>query len=290
MFIDIHAHAYKHPWPGTDGKPLFSTPQQLIDRYAGLGIEKACLLPLVSPEIYLPQSNEEILEMAKKWPDVFIPFCNIDPRAIRNSPDAPLDYILKHYRDQGCRGIGEVMPNLPVLDPLVQNLFRHVQETGLPLIPDFAPRVGGHYGLYDDPGLPQLEKCLQKFPKLKILGHGPPFWAEISRLENPCDRAGYPSYPVKEEGAVPKLMRRYHNLYGDLSAGSGYNALARDPAYAVQFINEFHDRLFFGTDICRPDNKVPLGNFLIQLRENDNISQEVFHEVTRENAVKLLTL
>lgn len=85
-------------------------------------------------------------------------------------------------------------------------------------------------------------------------------------------------------------MRRYHNLCGDLSAGSGYNALARDPAYAVQFINEFHDRLFFGTDICRPDSEVPLVNFLIQLRENGSISREVFHKVAKGNAVKLLAL
>ena len=85
-------------------------------------------------------------------------------------------------------------------------------------------------------------------------------------------------------------MRKYQNLYGDLSAESGYNALARDPEYAVQFLNEFSDRLLFGTDICRPTQKVPIVNFLINLVEKGKISEEVFKKVARENAIKLLNL
>ena len=72
-------------------------------------------------------------------------------------------------------------------------------------------------------------------------------------MRKPEDRADYPDYRIEEEGVVPKLFRRYENLYGDLSANSGYNALARDPEYAVKFINEFQDRLMYGTDICQPD-------------------------------------
>ncbi|MEI8345181.1 MAG: hypothetical protein WCG06_03820, partial [Candidatus Omnitrophota bacterium] len=55
------------------------------------------------------------------------------------------------------------------------------------------------------------------------------------------------SYPITDEGRVPQLMRKYTNLYGDLSAGSGCNALKRDRKYAVKFLNEFQDRLMFGT-------------------------------------------
>ncbi len=290
MFIDIHAHAYRRPYPGPDGKPIFSSPEQLLKRYDELGIEKACLLPLVSPEVYLPQSNEDILEMVETYPDRFIPFCNIDPRAISNSVDAPLGDLLRIYRDRGCKGIGEVMPNMPFLHPMVQNLFKHVQDVGFPLIFDICARLGGTYGLYDDPGLPQLERCLIAFPRLRILGHGPPFWAEIAKLETPGDRDAYPTYPVKEEGVVPKLFRRYPNLYGDLSAGSGYNALARDPEYAVRFLNEFQDRLIFGTDICGPDQPARLAKFLIDLRDSKKISDTVFQKIARENAIRLLDL
>lgn len=138
--------------------------------------------------------------------------------------------------------------------------------------------------------LPQLERCLQVFSKLVFLGHGPPFWAEIGRLENHRDRAGYPEYPIKEEGVVPNLMRRHPNLYGDLSAGSGFNALNRDHDYAVRFLNEFQDRLLFGTDICTPDGKAPQSQFLLDLRRDKKISKKVFRKIARENAIKLLNL
>ena len=291
MFIDIHVHAYRrHPGPLKDGKQVFSLPEQVLERYDEIGIERGVLLPLIGPEVYLPQSNEEILEMAETYSDRFIPFCNIDPRVLTNSVDAPLGDLLRHYRDQGCKGIGEVMPNMPFLHPMVQNLFKHVQDVGFPLIFDISDRIGGDYGLYDDAGLPQLECCLQRFPQLIILGHGPAFWAEMGALETPADRAGYPSYPIKEEGVVPKLFRRYPNLYGDLSAGSGYNALARDPAYAAKLLTEFQDRLLFATDLCAPDGPLPLAGFLIGLKENGEMSEEVFNKVARENAIRLLEL
>ncbi len=290
MFIDIHGHAYKHPYPGVQGKPVFSSPEQLLVKYEKFKIEQAVLLPLVSPEVYLPQSNEEILEITETYPDIFIPFCNIDPRAVTNSANAPLGYLLEHYKNCGCKGIGEVMPNIPFLHPMALNLFHHVETAGLPLIFDITTRLQGAYGLYDDPGLPQFEQCLKMFPRLKFLGHGPPFWAEISELETPADRAGYPQYPVKKEGVVPKLFRRYPNLYGDLSAGSGYTALVRDPEYAAKFLEEFQDKLLFGTDICGNDQEPQLPGFLLSLLEKGKISEGVFNKIARENAIKLLNL
>jgi len=290
MFIDIHAHAYWKPQPVWNGQVIFATPQQLLERYRQVQIKKAVLLPLIGPEVYIPQSNEEILQMAQQWPDVFIPFCNLDPRALTNSADAPLGDVLRYYRDCGCKGIGEVMPNLPFRNPLVHNLFRHCQDVGFPLIFDISDRVGGAYGLVDEAGLPQLEECLRIFPKLKIFGHGPAYWAEIAQLETPGDRSRYPNYPLKEEGVVPKLFRRYPNMYGDLSAGSGYNALNRDHKYAVQFLNEFQDRLFFGTDICHPDQPTPLIDLLIRFKNEGKISADAFEKIAYRNAAKLLDI
>lgn len=290
MFIDIHAHAYRRPYPGPNGKAVFSTPEQILKRHDELGIEKAVLLPLVNPEVYLPQSNEDILEMVESYEGRFIPFCNIDPRAITNTSDAPLGYILRYYRDCGCKGIGEVLPNMEFRDPLLQNLLKHIEEVEFPFIFDATGYKGKSYGLYDDVGMPQLEECLRKFPKIPFLGHGPAFWAEIGRLRVPIDRYGYPKYPIDEEGAVPKLMRKSPNLYGDLSAGSGSNALMRDPDYAVGFLNEFGDRLLFGTDICAHDQPVPLVDFLLSLLEKKKISNTVFQKIAKGNAIKLLKL
>lgn len=291
MFIDIHAHATRWPGPPSHrGTPLFSTPRQLLQRYDELEIDQAVLLPLVSPEVYLPQSVEEVLSIVQEHGGRFLAFCNIDPRAMTNSPAAPLGDLLRYYRDCGCKGIGEVMPNLPFLDPLVQNLMACAQEVGFPLTFDISTQIGGTYGLYDTPGLPQLETCLQRFPRLTILGHGPAFWSEIAELRTPAERGGYPRRPVEEEGVVPLLLRQHGNLWGDLSASSGYNALARDEAYAARFIEEFQDRLLFGTDICMHDQLVELPGLLKRLRDSGRISRGAFDKIARENAGRLLGL
>ena len=291
MFIDIHAHTRRIPGPPRGDGTSYATPEQLLRRYDAIGVEAAVLLPGVSPECgYVPQSNEEVLEIAAAHPRRFIPFCNVDPRAMTNSPDAPLGELLRHYRARGCKGVGEVTANLPLLDPLVQNLFRQVEEARLPLTFHLAGQLGGTYGLYDEPGLVQLAECLRRFGELKFLGHSQPFWAEIGQLERPEDRLGYPAYPVRAEGAVPKLMRRHPNLYGDLSANSGHNALARDLDYAARFLDEFQDRLLFGTDICAPETPTPLVDTLGKLKDAGRISETVFHKIARQNAVKLLNV
>ncbi len=293
MFIDIHGHAWVFPGPMRNGHQAFATPEQLIERYDAIGIERAVMLPEVNPECtYGPQSNQEVLYLAcHRYPERFIPFCNIDPRSMHNSVYSPLGDLLEYYKSMGCKGVGEVCANLPFNHPLVENLFKHVEVAGLPLTFHISTTMeGGDYGLYDDPGLPMLEEALRKFPKLIFLGHSQPFWAEIASLETPESRAGYPKGPVKEEGAVVRLMRAYPNLHGDLSAGSGCNALSRDSDYAARFLTEFQDRLYFGTDICAPDTPTPLVDFLLKMRTEKRISEEVFQKVARENAKRLLGL
>lgn len=297
MFIDMHCHAYRKPPPIYS----FQTAEQVIERYDAVGIDMGGLMPIVSPEIYLPQANEDILEMVEQHPDRFFAFCNIDPRAICYSTTAPLGNLLRHYKDQGCRGVGEVMPNLPLMHPMVQNLFHHAEQVGLPVVFDGSDQLEGDFGLYDDPGLPQLEHTLQRFPDLIIFGHGPVFWSEIARLDTPGGR-GYifrlgggqvgrsPLGPVVDEGVVPKLMRLYPNLYGDLSDGTPLNALSRDPEYGPKFVTEFQDRLCYGTDLCSPTQPLGMIDLLLDWRDTGRITQEVFAKVSRENAIRVFDL
>lgn len=291
MFIDIHVHMHPYTPPKRlNGDPVYATPDQLIARFDELDIERGAVMVRANPECaYVMQSNEEMLHAAREN-SRFIPFCNIDPRSITNTPDAPLGNLLRHYRDMGAKGIGEACPNIPFTDPFARNLFHHAQETGLPLTFHIAPEIGGYYGFYDDPGLPLLEQTLRDFPDLVFLGHSQPFWAEMGTLRDPAERKGYPKYGIDAEGAVPRLMREYPNLHGDLSAGSGHNALARDEEYAACFLNEFQDRLLFGTDICAPDTPAPLVDLLIRFRDEGRISERVFQKVARENAIRVLEL
>jgi predicted TIM-barrel fold metal-dependent hydrolase len=266
-----------------------------------MGIEVGVLLPIVNSEIYFPQAVEDIVEISEKYPNRFIPYCNVDPRCCTNSPRAPLGEVIRYYKSLGCKGIGEVMPNLPLLDPLVQNLFACAEKENMPIVYDGSVQLTGDFGLYDDPGLPQLEYTLQEFPALKIFGHGPVFWNEMSRLETVAERGvfagwhGYqivklPTGPIAQEGTVSKLFRKYSNLCGDLSDGTAFNAFARDEEYGPRFMTEFQDRLFFGTDMCFPDMPVELDKLLLSWRESGKISETVFRKIAYDNAAKLLGL
>lgn len=298
IFIDIHAHAYWKPIPFVTN---FFTPELLIKEYDKLGIERGCLLPVVNCEIYFPQTNEDILDMCAKYPDRLIPFCNIDPRALANSPFAKLDEVMLYYKEQGCKALGEVMPNMQLMDMKVQNLFRCAEKAGFSVTYDGSDQLDGDFGLYDDPGLPQLEHTLQRFPNLTVLGHGPVFWAELGKLDTVGSRGyvltheGYQvgrchAGPIKEEGAVPKLLRLYPNLHLDLSDFTCYTALTRDEDYGPAFLEEFQDRAYFGTDLCCQGMEVPLIPTLLRWRDEGRISNTAFEKIARGNAIRLLGL
>ena len=289
MFIDIHTHARIGKVPLWNDE-YFLSGEELLQKCDKFDIDKAVLLPMVSPDFYLPQSVDEILMICGTHPDRFIPFCNIDPPSNGNRFDAPMGDLLKYYKDKGCRGIGEVTANMSFLDPLMQNLFKGAEEARMPLLFHIAPELTGNYGIYDLPGLPQLEISLQRFPNLIFLGHSQAFWAEMTPLVNIDSRYGYPTGEIKEEGRVPQLMRKYGNLYCDLSAGSGYSAMNRDRSYAAKFMTEFQDRILFGTDICHINGDAPLAGLLKEMLEKGEISQTVFQKIARENAQKLCNI
>ena len=307
MLIDIHAHAYRHKRAHGGG---MCNLEELLASQERMGIDKSCVLPIVSPEIYEPQHAMDIVEMAQQYPDRIIPFCNLDPRSMANSPHAPLENILQMYKDLGCKGIGEVMPQMEMKDPKMQNLFRAAEKVGLPLTWDGSDQLEGDFGVYDDPGLPQLELSLQRFPNLIFLGHGPVFWSEFAKLETPGERCvhlkldghscknpvtkqailAYAGQPFTEEGVMPKLMRRYPNLHGDLSDGTPLASLKRNLDYTAEFIREFEDRLYFGTDIVGPNFTEELSSTLAQWVKDGVITKTAYNKITHENAMRLLGL
>ena len=291
MFIDIHVHTHRSPSLPDGGKQVFCSPEQLIQRYDEVGIERAVLLP-VTPRFQLPQTNEDAVEISRRWPGRFILFCNLDPAAMQEHPGDALGDLLASYKEQGFRGFGEVKPSedLSFDHPLMQNLLRQCEALSWPLTFHLSATPDGG-GLYDEPGLPILERALEKFPGVIFMGHSQPFWAEIGPLETPEIRSGLPKGPIAREGALPRLMRQYPNLHGDFSAGSGYNAVTRDLAFAAEFLEEFQDRLYFGTDICAPHTRYTrtrLIDTLKEMRDRGRISQACYDKVARENAVRLL--
>ncbi len=285
--IDIHVHTSM--WEKTKIQPncTLASPEDLRKSYAQIDVDKAFVLPLVSPEYrFSTQTNEEAQYLAEKHSDLFYWCCNIDPRMGYNTPSYDYSEMLLYYKERGALGVGEVTCNLYADDPLVDALFYHCGECDMPVIIHISPEIGNNYGIYDDLGLPRIEKLLKKYPKLKLVGHSQCFWSEISSDVTVETRGGYPKGKVTE-GRVVELMRNYPNLFCDLSAGSGFNAISRDTDFAGRFIEEFGDRLMFGTDICRPGQKTYLSKWLDDAFENKLISEQNYKNICRENAIRI---
>jgi predicted TIM-barrel fold metal-dependent hydrolase len=285
MLIDCHTHASRSRavprWHGSD-YPLV---EELIAKLDEYEIDRAVLLSGVAPEArsrFVPP--EDVIEMYERYPDRLIPFCSLDPRSGQNSVESG---FLRIYRDLGCRGVGETTCNLPMDDPLVWNMFGACAAEGMPVTIHIGPTIGGCYGLYDEVGLPRLEKTLREFPDLVIFGHSQPFWAEISEGITQERRNRYPEGPVKP-GRLVALFERYENLWGDLSAGSGHNAISRDPEFGNAFIEQFQDRLMFGTDLAYPDHKPPNPAYFRSLK--GQISDEAWEKVAWRNIHEILHL
>lgn len=290
--IDIHVHAISSPGLPRPTGDTFATPEELLAMYETLGVEAGLLLPLVSLEGFNDgNTNREIHEIVHRYPDQFYWFCNIDPRQGTNSSDTDFDSMLAYYKALGARGVGEITANLPFDDPRVEALLAACERQNMPITIHIG-NLGGEYGLVDPLGLPGLEATLQKFPNLKVLAHSTKFWSEIGGDVTAETRSIYPRGRVAPGGRVVELMRKYPNLYGDLSAGSGCNAILRDPEFSYAFLEEFQDRLFYGTDICSPlnmgDLRVKLGPFLDEAMQNERISYSAYLKICRDNARKLL--
>ena len=288
--IDSHVHTSESKWLAYGGSS-FATPSELIEMYDQIGVERGVLLP-ISNSSMVTSSNYENKLVADKYPDKFSWFCCFDPRQGNNVETTDFMPFLEECIKNGAKGVGEMTANMPFDDPITFNFFKQVEKCGLPLTFHIGD-LGNDYGLVDSVGLPGLEKALKTFPNLKFLGHSQKFWAEISKLDSVEDRNGYPVGKVVE-GRVVELMRKYPNLLGDLSAGSGYNAISRDSEFGYKFIEEFQDRLYYGTDICSPKNitnpMLKTAKFLDDAMENGKISYEAYYKVSRGNAIKLLGL
>ena len=290
MLIDIHTHITYSGFPDFSAKlgrrPF--TADILLRRMDLEGIDKSVVLPLENPEnngSYAVAGTMETLEACRRHPGRLIPFCNIDPRMMLNTPKADLSALMGIYKDYGCLGIGEVCAQLPVTSPLYHNLFRRAGEMGMPLLFHLTGKRGGTYGMIDKPGMPGLEAALAKFPQTVFIGHAMAFWGEISADLDPKQREAYPKGPVKKGGRLCELLAKHPNLYADISAGSGHNAVSRDPGFGYKFLEAHRKKVFFGTDrFTSEDEPVPpVIGFLNDGVKGGKLSRGAYDDITHKN-------
>lgn len=276
-YVDIHTHLGQ-TWNTT--QPLSA--EELLRWMDANDIAQSAVLPLVSPEAssYL-SPTEFVLAQTAGHRDRLIPFCAVDPRTSYTGGLKGLVDMLKKYVDAGARGFGEHKPGVRIDDPRNLTIFEACAELRLPVLfhLDQLRNV-------DEPALPGLERVLQRCPQTTLIGHGPGWWASISGGVTAADLGGYPRGPIVPHGAIDRLMDKYPNLYGDLSAGSGAGAIQRDATFGREFLIRRADRLLFGTDFLSPGQEVPQ----LELFGQIDLPAEAQAKIFRENARRLLGL
>lgn len=286
--VDIHAHL----GPEANGKNLFSTGDRLaFDRFLGIG--HAVILPYpvrgaTDPSEEMVMATARARAAAQRVPEHFSWFCSVYPDGTHRTWER-----LKAYRDQGAVGVGELGFMLPFDDDRMDHLLTCCGELGLPVLFHLSPMGNGPYGVIDDPGLPRLERALAAHPGTTLIAHSQAFWYELGTYDKTLPAAqlnGFPFGRVTEEGRAVELLRKYPNLYADLSAYSGANAILRDPEYGIRFLDEFQDRLLYGTDQTDNGMVIPLGQMLDYYLIAGKLSSGAHRKICRRNAERLLGL
>ena len=254
----------------------------------GCGVTHAVLLTRA------PDEDRAKAEMERRAGH-FVRSVSTDPSA------ADAVKVLHDALAAGAVSIGEMKYHVALDSPEMRRVYDVAAEMKVPVmvhIQDF-PHFQGETPY--NTGYPQFDKVLKAHPRTNFIGHGDLFWAHIS-ADVPTDR-GYPGGPIKPGGLTDKLLSDFPNLYGDMSANSGNNALSRDTGYSREFIVRHKDKLIFGSDCSCADGHgsgVSQGNNpeaarlagKCVARETLTLlkglaSPEVFRQVTWENGVKL---
>ncbi len=274
-YVDMHVHLGQ-PW--NERGPL--TAEMLLRWMDAHHIGRAVVLPLISPESWFyPITPQWVLEQTKPYQDRLIPFCAVDPRSVNLGGYRGFLDILRRYVEAGARGMGEHKWGGPVDHPANIELIRACAELQLPVLFHMD-----NIRNTDAPGLPGLERLLTEVPEAVLIGHAPGWWASISGDTTQDDMGGYPRRSVTQGGAIDRLMEKFPNLYGEISAGSGANALQRDREFAQEFLRRRADRLLFGTDYLADGQEVPQ----FELLASFDLPREVWSQIAAGNAEKLL--
>lgn len=277
VYVDVHTHL------GQEWAPNGAlSAKQLLKWMDSTDTAQAVVLPLISPESWFyPISTDFVLDRTKPHRDRLIPFCSIDPRTINlGSYEAKRDLLLR-YKDAGARGFGEHKAGIPIDDPRNLELFKACAEVGFPVIFHLDNSRNT-----DKPGLPGLENVLKQIPDGIFIGHAQGWWASISGELTQSELQAYPAGKVTPGGAIDRLMDAYPNIYGDLSAGSGANAISRDREFGREFLIRRADRLLWGTDYLHKEQGIPQ----LELYPTLDLPADTAAKIYRDNARKLLGL
>jgi uncharacterized protein len=255
----------EHPW----GNPVVDmhfhcrrTPEANLLHLDGAGVSMAALLTPASGQMAggppEPSDAPKALEIANqtiaRYLGRFFLFTSTDD----TKPDAA--DILRKTAAAGTRGFGELSAfNMAIDGPEMGRIYDLAAEMQVPVLMHFQdiPSPDGSHAFqtprgFTRPQFYRLENALKMHSKTIFIGHGPSFWGNLGPEGASVN---YPSGPVKPGGLTQKLLDKYPNLHGGLDAGSGINALHRDPEFSKGFLVKHQDKLMFGSDCGCTDGR-----------------------------------
>ena len=147
---------------------------------------------------------------------------------------------IERFLKQGAVVIAEQKFGVECDSPAMQKIYALAQAHRVPVL------MHWQFEMYNF-GFERFYKMLEKYPRVTFLGHAQTWWANIDK--NHRDQSVlYPKGPVTPGGLTDRYLGDYPNMYGDLSAGSGLNALTRDEPFTKDFLTRHQDKLVFGSD------------------------------------------
>jgi predicted TIM-barrel fold metal-dependent hydrolase len=267
--LDIHQHTHY------SGRP----DDVLVAHQRKMGIRKTILLPAGSRYGLQADAwgNDTCVAVAKKYPGEFYFFANELPDIPETRP------VLEKYLKMGAIGIGEQKFPVDADSRHMQLVASIAQEYNVPVLMHFQHDA---YNTH----IERFHTMLDKYPKVNFIGHAQTFWSNISKGGDQA--VLYPKDKVTPGGVTDRLLGNHGNMYADLSAGSGFNAFARDPEHATAFILRHQDRLLYGSDCNDWDGageKCIGANQIAQLRKLIS-GRNVLHKIFWANSMKLFRL
>lgn len=271
--LDIHLHPRR-------------SPNTCFQHMEGSGVTHGVILARVSDE-------DRVQAEIKSHPGKIIWFASTDP-----SQAGAVELLRKAVAKGGARGFGELKNHLAADSAAMRRVYDLAAELRVPVLVHFQ-EVEHFKGEGDwNTGYREFDKVLRAHPKTTFIGHADFFWANIS-AELPAGVA-YPEGRVKKGGLTDKWLADFPNLYADMSANSGYNALTRDAEFTRAFVNRHQSKLMFGCDCSCQDGNGTGGSPILPALKGKCVARatlgalkgmttaEVFRKVTYANGVKLL--
>jgi predicted TIM-barrel fold metal-dependent hydrolase len=205
----------------------------------GVGITKANLLTRGA-------ALEQVKALQAAAPGRFTWFNSYDVA----KPDA--EQVLTQAVKDGAQGFGELKFHVAADGPELRRMYALAADLCVPLLIHF--QEVDHFpneGTWSTGYARTFESILKAYPRSTFIGHADAFWANVSADYR--NEAAYPTGPIERGGVTDKLLGEHANLFGDLSANSGNNAMSRDAAFTADFLKRHQDKLLFGSDCSCAD-------------------------------------